>query len=138
MRTATMPKKPMGVSMPPEFADSCRAAAWYIGRGVTLTSILAAGAEEELTRLEKAHGVFPQREGETRRFAGTQHRKEDLRETVVIRMDEDLLERLRNAAVALQTNYSAIVLDGSAKVLARLERQYHDGNPFPSPKKPAV
>jgi hypothetical protein len=132
----------MSISPDPEFTEQCRRAAYWVGRKVSVNGIIESGAEEEVTRLEKANGgPFPQREDEPlRRKAGIPNVRGEkvARKLIVIRMEPELLERLKNAGVALGLNYTAIALDGAARVLTRLQRQFGDGKPFPPEKKSAV
>jgi hypothetical protein len=142
MRTTAMAKVSVGVSIEGEFLEACRRARWWIGRGVSLNSILEAGAEAEIAKLEATNGgPFPAREEELRFRGGTPYGKrgeKEAKKVQVIRMEPDLLERLRNAAAALGTNYAGIITDGGKKQLHRLEKQFNNGEPFPPPKKNPV
>lgn len=131
-----MSKTPVSVSLDAEVAEECRNAAWWVGQGWTLSRILEEGAEAEVSRLERTHGKFPQRDEEAAltRKPGRSHGKsgerKPARKPVVLRMDTELLDNLRNAAAALSVNITSIVEDGAVKVLARLRKTHNGGNSF--------
>ncbi len=137
-----MPKIPFSVILDPDIAEQCRRAGWWVGRGVSLNSIVEAGGEEEVEKLEKQHGVFPPRGAvELRKRSGEPYGKrgeKGRKQKVIIRCDPDLAERLRNASAALGVEYSNLMANGIERVLRRLQRQYNDGEPFPPKKRDAV
>lgn len=125
-----MPKKHISVKMEEAFLEACRNAAWWAGRGTTFNSILEGGARKELEALEKANGgSFPDRPDDARPKRGGE-RQEGEKVLTTFKMDEELLERLRNAAYALDWPYGQIIEEGARKELARLEKQFNKGKPF--------
>lgn len=132
----TMPRKEhLGAKLDPNLVESIRNAAWWIGRGLSLNSILEEGAIAEVARLKKLKNdgePFPERDEDLKRLKGTPAgpRTGERKATVSFRMYDADQEELRNAAAALQVSVTSIIEDGARRLLAKLERQHNGGHPF--------
>jgi hypothetical protein len=92
-------------------------------------------------RRSAADALTPQEEAFVRRAAETpqdrprkagkdQRRASD---ALLLRVEDDLLQRARNAAAALHTTATEIARHGLRAEVERLEAEHNRGRPFPEP-----
>ena len=137
-RGEKMTKKMHGAKLAPELVEQAHAAAWWVGRGLSLAKIVEDGLRRELDRLEEINGgPFPavtEKKTSAGKIRQPQDRTRAPLKTITFRLDGELLDRLRAAAEALEITHTEIIERGMRDVLKEIQAKYNKGKPFGPPE----